>query len=196
MDPPSGVIMQLAQGWNVKDMSSLHIFIGGGDFYVGWEETSNTPPIGIDLSDPDFRSYINVEGDPPVGTNGEWAYLYLDGDFMVRADVDSGVLAIDDDLVNTIPEHFTLKQNYPNPFNPVTNIVFELPEFAKTHLAVFDLTGREVRTLVNNENLNAGHYRYQLNASSLPSGMYFYRMMAVSDVGHTYTDTKKLVLLK
>ena len=194
--PPSGVIMQLAQGWNVKDMSSLHIFIGGGDFYVGWEETSNTPPIGIDLSDPDFRSYINVEGDPPVGTNGEWAYLYLDGDFMVRADVDSGVLAIDDDLVNTIPEHFTLKQNYPNPFNPVTNIVFELPEFAKTHLAVFDLTGREVRTLVNNENLNAGHYRYQLNASSLPSGMYFYRMMAVSDAGHTYTDTKKLVLLK
>jgi len=194
--PPSGVIMQLAQGWNVKDMSSLHIYIGGGDFYVGWEETTNTPPIGIDLSDPDFRSYINVDGSPPVGTNGEWAYLYLDGDFMVRADVDSGVLAIDDDLVNTIPEHFTLKQNYPNPFNPVTNIVFELPEFAKTHLAVFDLTGREVRTLVNNENLNAGHYRYQLNASGLPSGMYFYRMTAVSDAGHTYTDTKKLVLLK
>ncbi len=115
---------------------------------------------------------------------------------MVRADVDSGVLAIDDDLVNTIPEYFTLKQNYPNPFNPVTNIVFELPEFAKTHLAVFDLTGREVRTVVNNENLNAGHYRYQLNASGLPSGMYFYRMTAVSDANHTYTDTKKLVLLK
>ena len=194
--PPSGIIMQLAQGWNVKDMSSLGIYIGSGDFYVGWEETGNTPPIGIDLSDPDFRSYINIDDSPPVGTDGEWADLYLDGDFMVRVEVDSGVLAIDDDLVNVIPENFILRQNYPNPFNPVTNISFEIPEFAKTHLAVFDLTGREVKTLVNNENMNAGRYIYQLNAADLPSGMYFYRMSAISEAGHRFSDTKKLVLLK
>ncbi|HJL75448.1 MAG TPA: T9SS type A sorting domain-containing protein, partial [Candidatus Marinimicrobia bacterium] len=194
--PPSGIIMQLAQGWNVKDMSSLGIYIGSGDFYVGWEETGNTPPIGIDLSDPDFRSYINIDDSPPVGTDGEWADLYLDGDFMVRVEVDSGVLAIDDDLVNVIPENFTLRQNYPNPFNPVTNISFEIPEFAKTHLAVFDLTGREVKTLVNNENMNAGRYIYQLNAADLPSGMYFYRILAISEAGHRFSDTKKLVLLK
>ncbi len=194
--PPSGVIMQLAQGWNVKDMSSLGIYIGSGDFYVGWEETSNTPPIGIDLDDPDFRSYINIDGSPPVGTDGEWADLYLDGDFMVRAEVDSGVLAIDDDLVNVIPENFTLRQNYPNPFNPVTNISFEIPEFAKTHLAVFDLTGREVKTLVNNENMNAGRYVYQLNIADLPSGMYFYKISAISEAGHRFSDTKKLVLIK
>ena len=194
--PSGGVIMQLAQGWNVKDVSILNIQIFSGDFYVGWEETSNSPPIGIDLTDPDFRSYINVDGSPPVGTNGEWAALPLDGDFMVRVDVDSGVLAIDDDLYDVVPEKFTLRQNYPNPFNPVTNIDLELPEFAKTHLAIFDITGREVITLINNENLNAGHYRYQVNANGLPSGMYFYRMVAISTSGNKYTDTKKLVLLK
>jgi hypothetical protein len=188
--------MQLAQGWNVKDVSILNIQIFSGDFYVGWEETSNSPPIGIDLTDPDFRSYINVDGSPPVGTNGVWAALFLDGDFMVRVDVDSGVLAIDDDLYDVVPEKFTLRQNYPNPFNPVTNIDLELPEFAKTHLAIFDITGREVITLINNENLNAGHYRYQVNANGLPSGMYFYRMVAISTSGNKYTDTKKLVLLK
>ncbi len=73
--PSGGVIMQLAQGWNVKDVSILNIQIFSGDFYVGWEETSNTPPIGIDLTDPDFRSYNNVDGSPPVGTNGVWAAL-------------------------------------------------------------------------------------------------------------------------
>ena len=196
LTPSSGIIMQLAQGWNVKDLSNLGLFIGSGDIYIGWEETSNTPPIGIDLSDPDFRSYINIDAEPPVGTNGEWAELYLDGDFMVRVDVDSGVLAIGDDFNDIIPETFTLKQNYPNPFNPVTNIEFDLPEFAKTHLAVFDVTGREILTIVNNENLNAGHYRYQVKASELPSGMYFYRVSAVSGSGTKFSDTKKLVLLK
>lgn len=199
--PPSGVIMQLAQGWNVKEMSNLNIYIDGGDFYVGWEETSNTPPIGIDMSESDYRSYLNVDGSPPAGTNGEWWQLssdngFIDGDFMVRVDVDSGVLAIDDEWFDIIPENFTLRQNYPNPFNPVTNIEFEIPEFANTHLAIFDLTGREIKTLVNNENLNAGTYRYQFDAHGLPSGMYFYRMTAVTAVGHNYSNTKKLVLLK
>ncbi len=193
---PQTVVMQLAQGWNVKELSSLGITIESGDFYIGWEESTDTPPIGIDLSDPDFMSYINIDDAPPVGTNGEWTDFILDGDFMVRVEIDSGVLAIGDDLNNMIPDNFTLSQNYPNPFNPVTNIVFELPEFAKTNLAIFDLTGREVKTLVNNENLNAGHYRYQLNAGGLPSGMYFYRMSAVSESGNKYSDTKKLVLLK
>ncbi len=194
--PPSGIIMQLAQGWNVKDLSSLGMYIGSGDFYIGWEETTNTPPIGIDLTEPDFRSFINVDGSPPVGTNGEWANLYLDGDFMVRVDVDSGVLAVGDDISNLVPNTFVLKQNYPNPFNPVTNIEFDLPVFAKTHLAIYDISGREIMTLVQNENLNAGHYHYQLNASDLPSGMYFYRMTAISETGEQYSDSKKLVLLK
>ena len=196
LTPSSGVIMQLAQGWNIKDISSLGIQVSSGDVYIGWEETSNTPPIGIDLSDPDYRSYINVEGSPPAGTDGEWALLYVDGDFMVRAEVDSGALSIDDEYSNVIPENFVLRQNYPNPFNPVTNISFEIPEFSKAHLAIFDLTGREVLTLIDNANMNTGRYQYQLNASELPSGMYFYRLVAVSESGENYSDTKKLILLK
>ncbi len=115
---------------------------------------------------------------------------------MVRAEVDSGALSIDDGLNNVVPEHFVLRQNYPNPFNPVTNISFEIPEFSKAHLAIFDLTGREIITLIDNANMNSGRYHYKLDASELPSGMYFYRLVALSQSGKDYSDTKKLILLK
>lgn len=194
--PASGVIMQLAQGWNVKDISGLGIYIGSGNVYVGWEETTNTPPIGIDLSEPDFRSYINVEGAPPVGTNGLWADLYLDGDFLIRAEVDSGVLAIDDEINNSIPESFVLKQNYPNPFNPVTNISFDIAEFSQVHLAVYDINGKEILTLINGENMNTGRYHYQLNAGDLSSGLYIYRINIKTGSGKIFADAKKLIVLK
>jgi hypothetical protein len=95
-----------------------------------------------------------------------------------------------------IPKHFALNQNYPNPFNPITNIDFELPKAARIHLSIIDIEGREVMSIVNNVNLEAGHYNYILNSTGLPSGMYFYKMMAVPAFGQTFTATKKLVLLK
>lgn len=95
-----------------------------------------------------------------------------------------------------IPKHFALNQNYPNPFNPITNIDFELPKAARIHLSIIDIEGREVMSIVNNVNLEAGHYNYTLNSTGLPSGMYFYKMMAVPAFGQTFTATKKLVLLK
>jgi hypothetical protein len=93
--------------------------------------------------------------------------------------------------INTnIPDNFTLKQNYPNPFNPQTKIRFELKSALFTELKIFDILGREVKSLVK-ETLKPGEYEVSFNAVNMPSGVYFYRLNAGG-----FTDTKKMVLLK
>lgn len=89
-----------------------------------------------------------------------------------------------------IPENFSLKQNFPNPFNPETKIKFELMQNCFTSLKIYDITGREVSTLVNMY-LNAGEYTFKWNASNIQSGVYFYQLKAGE-----FTETKKMVLTK
>ncbi len=89
-----------------------------------------------------------------------------------------------------IPKDFALSQNFPNPFNPTTVINYQLPENSFVILKVFDILGREVATLVN-ERQNAGYYNAKLDASNLPSGVYFYRLKAGS-----YVAAKRLLVLK
>jgi hypothetical protein len=89
-----------------------------------------------------------------------------------------------------LPETFYLSQNYPNPFNPATTINYDIPEMGMVTLKIYDILGREVRTLVNEEKAR-GRYKISFNASSLASGIYFYRLTAGS-----YNSTKKMVLLK
>ena len=88
------------------------------------------------------------------------------------------------------PENFMLYQNYPNPFNPSTTISYALMKPGKVTLKVFDVLGREDATLVN-EFKSAGHYSIQFDASSLSSGIYFYRLHAGS-----YVKTKKMIVAK
>ncbi|MDD5362552.1 MAG: S8 family peptidase [Ignavibacteria bacterium] len=89
-----------------------------------------------------------------------------------------------------VPTVFSLSQNYPNPFNPVTNIQFALPKDEFVSMKVYDMLGREVNTLVN-EFKKAGIYEINMNASSLSSGVYFYRIQAGS-----YSEIKRMVVLK
>jgi hypothetical protein len=99
---------------------------------------------------------------------------------------------------NPIPKQFALQQNYPNPFNPTTNIGFEVKDLGFVTLKIFDMLGREVATLVNEEK-TAGSYQVQWNAEGFVSGIYFYRLQAnpVSDGKVTsIIKTKKLVLLR
>jgi len=92
--------------------------------------------------------------------------------------------------VNLIPETFSLSQNYPNPFNPSTSISYQLPTNGLVTLKVFDLLGREVRILINQEK-PAGTYSVDFSAADLPSGVYFYKLTAGS-----FTSTKKMMLMK
>lgn len=93
-------------------------------------------------------------------------------------------------ISSEIPSKYSLSQNYPNPFNPRTNIEFSIPEKSFTKLKVYDINGREVGNLVN-ENLNAGTYKYDFSAETLPSGTYFYKMET-----EKFSETKKMILLK
>ncbi len=89
-----------------------------------------------------------------------------------------------------VPSKYELKQNFPNPFNPTTKISFAIPNSGMVKLTVFDISGKEVATLVN-DRLNAGTYNYEFNASKLSSGVYFYRLIT-----NDFVDTKKMTLVK
>jgi len=89
-----------------------------------------------------------------------------------------------------IPTTYLLSQNYPNPFNPSTTISFSIPTSEFVTLKVYDMLGREVATLVN-ENLSAGSYSYNFDASNLTSGVYLYKLQAGK-----YSETKKMILMK
>lgn len=96
---------------------------------------------------------------------------------------------------SSVPERFELKQNYPNPFNPSTNIEFSVVN-SSTHsnepvnISVYDVSGRLVRTLLNNE-LKAGNYKVSFDASGLASGVYYYTMKAGG-----FKETRKMIILK
>lgn len=100
-----------------------------------------------------------------------------------------GIIGIQQ-IGNEVPQGFKLEQNFPNPFNPNTNIKFEIPKASHVKLAVYDISGREAASLVNNE-LAAGIYSVDFNASHLSSGVYFYTL---SNGG--FADTKKMILVK
>ena len=92
--------------------------------------------------------------------------------------------------ISSSAEGFSLGQNYPNPFNPATNIEFQVPDFGIVTLKVYDVLGREVAILVNEE-LLPGKYKYEWKADELSSGIYYYRLAATK-----YSDVKKMVIIK
>lgn len=98
-------------------------------------------------------------------------------------------------LDNTQPANFQLKQNYPNPFNPTTNIEFRISHYKFVELTVLDISGRLVKTLVN-ENRQAGAYATQWDATNevgekVASGVYFYRLKTGS-----FLETRKMLLIR
>ncbi|NQV16908.1 T9SS type A sorting domain-containing protein [bacterium] len=178
----------LVQGWNVKDLTSDSIWVESGSFYVGLKEVNSTPSIGAD-SDGEYSgmSYYEAGEGWDTMTN-----LGLEYNLMFRADVDSAfiVVGVDEVPSATIPSEFGLSQNYPNPFNPSTIIDYALPEAGNVELKIFDLTGRQVDVVVQ-ENQAPGYYTVELDASHMNSGIYIYSLTS----GKTHI-TRKMILLK
>jgi len=94
----------------------------------------------------------------------------------------------------SVPATFRLDQNYPNPFNPTTIISYNLPTSSLVTIKVYDVLGRELKTLINERQV-AGEHSVRFDGSGLPSGVYFYRTEAVS-VGERIVDVKKMLLVK
>jgi hypothetical protein len=92
-----------------------------------------------------------------------------------------------------MPERYTLYQNYPNPFNPSTTIEFDLPGPSIVSLKIYDLLGREVATLLDNQQMEEGNQEVNFDAAGLSSGVYFYRLL----VNHgQYQQVRRMMLIK
>ncbi len=109
-------------------------------------------------------------------------YYQFGGTDSIRTDVEQ--------VDGNVPQSFSLSQNYPNPFNPTTKIEYSVPVSQKVVLKLYDVLGREVQTLVN-EQQTPGVYRVELNAGGFASGVYFYRLVAGS-----FVQQRKMLLLK
>lgn len=104
--------------------------------------------------------------------------------------LDSLSTSIDNDLKQNFPDNYELYANYPNPFNPTTTITYSLPNSSLVILKIYDLLGREIETLINEEK-DSGTYKVIWNAQDIPSGTYFYKITAGE-----YSKTNKMILLK
>jgi len=114
-----------------------------------------------------------------IDNNGNYEYFSLSGEITIG-----------------VPQQYTLSQNYPNPFNPSTKIDIELPSDSRISIKVYDMLGREVKMLVNNEYLQAGYHTVELNSSTMSSGTYFYRMNATDVSGKNMNLVKKMTVVK
>jgi xylan 1,4-beta-xylosidase len=101
-----------------------------------------------------------------------------------------GQITVDVNDTKILPDEFSLNQNFPNPFNPVTIISYSIPKSAHVTLKIFDVLGKEIATIVN-QNQVSGKYSYEWNASDYVSGIYFYQITAGDLV-----RIKKMMLLK
>ena len=113
--------------------------------------------------------------------------------YYVRGEIITSSIA--SEPVTVFAKQIELQQNHPNPFNPSTAISFQQSAVSHITLKVYDIFGKEVATLINNKQLEAGKHNVEWNAEGFASGMYFYRLIAVNE--HNQSIIKpKMILLK
>ena len=176
----SGRDINISQQLNFYDQSSYMPTSWSWTFTGGNPSTSNLQnPTGISYSTPGvYEVNLAVANSFGSDTITKTSYVVVTNT--------SGITQTG----NEIPEKYFLGQNYPNPFNPVTRIEFKVSSFKFVKLTVFDILGKEVATLVN-ENLQPGTYQTNFDAGNLKSGIYFYKLSTSE-----FSDVKKMILLK
>jgi uncharacterized delta-60 repeat protein len=147
-----------------------------------WEQRYNGPANGVDAA---LSIFVTSSGDVFVTGNSQGNGSSSDY-ATVKYSIPTGI----EPVSSEIPQRYMLYENYPNPFNPATKIKFDVPAQSFTKLIVYDITGRIVKTLVN-QDLNAGSYVYNFDAAGLASGVYFYKIQAGN-----FNDVKKMMLVK
>ncbi len=162
-------------GWNLLATTSNTYYIDNTESGVDFAQFSNNVEILYKLKAVDL-------GNNKSGFSGTVTFNQKGGGFEKIAS---------NGLNDQAPETFTLAQNFPNPFNPTTTFTFAMPESAPVRLSIFDLNGRQVAELINEE-LPAGRYEIPFDASNLASGVYLYRLAA----GQSFTQTRKMMLIK
>ncbi len=173
----------------------------GTDVELNWTTATETNNQGFEVQRmSDGGSFGQVGYTAGFGTTTEpKAYSFTDskleaGNYTYRLkqiDFDGSYEYSDEVNVDVeLPLEYSLEQNYPNPFNPSTTIKYSIPEDGFVKLAVYNMLGEEVASIVNTTQ-KAGRYELNFDASQLSSGVYVYRIEATN-----FTSSKKLVLMK
>jgi photosystem II stability/assembly factor-like uncharacterized protein len=157
-------------GWVLREGGEILMTSDGG---TSWNSSAMKYPLANDLF------FINEHVGWMCGDNGT-----------IFKTTNGGVTFVEDDTKSILPQGHFLSQNYPNPFNPSTKIKYYIPQQSFVNVKVYDLLGRAVATLVNEEK-PTGNYEVEFNANSLSNGIYFYRLKA-----NGFVETKKMILLK
>ncbi len=152
-----------------------------------------TMPIELKFKTPSGDTLLTVFNDQQVQEfyfvlNGKPSFFVFDPDNWILKDMGNITTDTDDESINLYD--YKLYQNYPNPFNPETKITYQIGIAGPIKLTIYDILGREVKTLVN-EYQNPGEYSYNFNAAGLAGGVYIYELSS-----KTFKDSKKLVLLQ
>lgn len=175
-DPAASAIKVYKNGYlSLTVPQSGFTVLGNGPFLIGAHSTFASS-LSQNMKLDEFRIYDRVCGAPEIAQTWNWTLPY----FMTSIKP----------IGTEIPGTFSLEQNYPNPFNQFSIINFQCSIKGNVSIKVFDITGREVTSLVN-EILQPGTYQVSFNAGHLPSGIYFYKMQS----GY-YTAVKKMILTK
>jgi hypothetical protein len=197
---------------NATDEASVLAVDTGGNIYAGgysYGTTSNADYCIVKYNQSGVQQVVTRYNGP--GNSGDYisamainpSGLIVSG-FSMGAGTNYDFATIEYSLITgvepisgKIPQYFILYQNYPNPFNPATVIKFDNPSASLVNLVIYDILGKEIEILVNEE-LPAGSYEFSWNASSYSSGIYFYRiyMQDLNGYGRNYSQVKKMILTK
>ncbi|MEO6695733.1 MAG: T9SS type A sorting domain-containing protein [Ignavibacteria bacterium] len=188
------------------ELTSFTSAISGGNVTLNWATASETNNSGFDIE----RSKSNQSWSKIATLTGNGTTILPSNYSFVDRNLNSGnynyrlkqidfngnfeYFNLSNEVVIGIPSKFKLSQNYPNPFNPSTKINYDIPFDGKVSIVLFDVSGRELHSIVN-EVKSAGYYTTEFNAAGLPSGVYFYRITSEGS-GNKFTATRKMILLK
>lgn len=165
-------------GWDPVGMCTWELCYGAGVYTIN---ESCAP------GQHDFDVYFTPNGIPGTASctvTMSYQSTTISQDFVVIAD------PVGIKQISSIVKEFSLNQNYPNPFNPTTKIGFSIPKSNYVDLRVYDILGREVKTLLSQQ-LTVGEYEIDFDAKNLASGMYYYRLQSGDNV-----SVKKMTLVK
>jgi len=187
----AGIFLSKNNGENwsqISDKSTNVLCFRGNNLFAGTDD-------GVFLSSNLGLSWIQVN--TGLSTNYIYSLIVID-DKIIFAGTDIGIWNRKlDEMITSVesstissPTNFCLYQNYPNPFNPTTTIKYSIPQPSYVTIKVYDVLGKEVATIVD-ENKLAGNYSVYFNASKLVSGIYLYRLKAGN-----YSQAKKFILMK
>jgi len=189
VERPSGVAEQISGTITLNN--SVPVLFKPQAYIFQGENLITSVPVNADGT---FSAEVYVSGEyelfvsaPGYASKSIQASTTRGGTYNVNLDFYS--FEENQSLASTV-NTYTLSQNYPNPFNPTTNIAYALPVAGLVKVSVYDISGKEVANLVNSYQ-EVGNYSVQFNASTLSSGMYFYKL----SVGE-FTVTKRMMLVK